>query len=138
MHRRLGLRIALTGVLSAAILGALIACGSSTTSTEPSISSSPGSSSSQAESPGTAGSATEKPASSARYGLTFKASWSEETHPTEFPPNPHFSGLIGATHSPAAYLWEEGKAASSGMKSMAETGDKEALMDENPIADRRR
>jgi hypothetical protein len=131
MHRALGLRIALSGVLSAMMLGALIACGaSSTTPTEPSVVPSPGASSTQSESPGTTGSATETPASSARYELTFEASWSEETHPTDFPANPHFSGLIGAAHSPAVSLWEEGKPASAGMMSMAETGDKQALMDE--------
>lgn len=131
MYRELGLRIALAGTLCSLMLGALAACGSSsTTPTEPSLSSSPGPSRSQPESPGTTGSATEKLASSARYELAFKAGWSEETHPTDFPPSPHFSGLIGAAHSPTVYLWEEGKAASAGMKSMAETGDKEALVDE--------
>ena len=35
----------------------------------------------------------------ARYRVTFQATWSAETHPTNFPANPHFSGLVGATHN---------------------------------------
>jgi hypothetical protein len=67
------------------------------------------------------------PEVSARYLLTFEATWSEATHPVEFPPNPHFSGLIGATHSATVRLWEEGLAATAGIKNMAETGGKSPL-----------
>jgi hypothetical protein len=70
---------------------------------------------------------TETPAASARYQLTFEATWSDGTHPLEFPPNPHFSGLIGASHSPAVRLWEEGKTATPGIENMAETGGKSPL-----------
>ncbi len=70
---------------------------------------------------------TETPVASARYQLTFEAIWSAETHPTDFPPNPHFSGLIGAAHGPGASLWEEGGAATPGIKNMAETGAKSPL-----------
>lgn len=67
------------------------------------------------------------PPPAAQYRLTFEATWSRETHPADFPPNPHFSGLIGATHSPTVHLWEEGEAASAGIQSMAETGRKSPL-----------
>jgi hypothetical protein len=70
---------------------------------------------------------TETPAASAQYRLTFEATWSDVTHPVDFPPNPHFSGLIGATHGPAARLWEEGGTATPGIKNMAETGGKSPL-----------
>lgn len=70
---------------------------------------------------------TEAPAASAEYQLTFEATWSQSTHPTDFPPNPHFSGLIGASQSPAVRLWEEGELASPGIKNMAETGSKSPL-----------
>jgi hypothetical protein len=70
---------------------------------------------------------TAAPEESARYRLTFEATWSEATHPVEFPPNPHFSGLIGATHSGAARIWEEGQPATAGVKNMAETGGKSPL-----------
>ena len=69
----------------------------------------------------------ETPEESARYLLTFEATWSEATHPTDFPPNPHFSGLIGATHHDGVRLWEEGETATPGMKNMAETGGKSPL-----------
>ena len=39
-----------------------------------------------------------EPKLSARYNLTFNATWSAQTHPTEFPASAHFSGLIGMTH----------------------------------------
>ena len=70
---------------------------------------------------------TETPAPSAQYRLTFEATWSDVTHPIDFPPNPHFSGLIGSTHGPAARLWEEGGTATPGIKNMAETGGKSPL-----------
>jgi hypothetical protein len=69
----------------------------------------------------------ETPITSAEYQLTFEATWSSSTHPTDFPSNPHFSGLIGATHSLRARLWEEGGLASPGIKNMAETGSKSPL-----------
>jgi hypothetical protein len=70
---------------------------------------------------------TEVPEESARYLLTFEATWSAGTHPTEFPPNPHFSGLIGATHHDGVRLWEEGEKATPGIQNMAETGGKSPL-----------
>ena len=67
------------------------------------------------------------PVASAQYRLTFEAVWSDITHPADFPPNPHFSGLIGASHGPAARLWKEGETATPGIKNMAETGGKSPL-----------
>jgi hypothetical protein len=67
------------------------------------------------------------PEESARYLLTFEAAWSEATHPTDFPSNPHFSGLIGATHKDSVRLWEEGETATPGIQNMAETGGKSPL-----------
>lgn len=46
------------------------------------------------------------------YKVTFNATWSEETHPDDFPPNPHFSGLIGASHNDEVSFWKEGELAS--------------------------
>jgi hypothetical protein len=70
---------------------------------------------------------TETPEQSARYLLTLEATWSKETHPTDFPANPHFSGLIGATHNDDVRLWKEGEGATPGIKNMAETGGKSPL-----------
>jgi hypothetical protein len=67
------------------------------------------------------------PVKPAKYRLTFDATWSAATHPTDFPPNPHFSGLIGAAHRPDVRLWEVGELASPGIKNMAETGVKSPL-----------
>jgi len=61
------------------------------------------------------------------YEVTFYATWSEETHPDDFPTDPHFSGLIGATHNEKIYFWREGELASEGIKKMAETGNKYPL-----------
>jgi hypothetical protein len=68
--------------------------------------------------------------STATYRVTFESTWSASTHPDDFPPNPHFSGLVGATHHDAVSLWAEGEIASNGIESMAETGSKTALLAE--------
>ncbi|MEM6319123.1 MAG: spondin domain-containing protein, partial [Bacteroidota bacterium] len=66
----------------------------------------------------------------ARYRVTFNAAWSAATHPTDFPSNPHFSGLIGLTHNNSVKLFETGQLASAGIVSMAETGSKSPLTSE--------
>ena len=66
----------------------------------------------------------------ARYRVTFSATWSAETHPTNFPNNPHFSGLVGATHLGDVRLWQRGEIASDGIELMAETGGKSELLHE--------
>ena len=73
----------------------------------------------------------------AKYQVTFDATWSEETHPDDFPSNPHFSGLIGASHNENVKFWEGGELASQGIKNMAETGSKDPLKQEinNAISD---
>ncbi len=78
---------------------------------------------------GAAASCTPSPAT-ARYRVDFVSTWSSTTHPTDFPPGPHFSGLIGATHDSTFSLWSAGATASDGIESMAETGSKTLLMGE--------
>ena len=51
----------------------------------------------------------------ASYKVTFTATWSAATHPTSFPPNPHFSGLIGGAHNASVTFWEAGSTASVGI-----------------------
>jgi len=63
----------------------------------------------------------------ATYEVRFDAEWSEDTHPTSFPPGPHFSGLIGGTHSSTVAFWMPGGLASEGIKNMAEGGQKAPL-----------
>ncbi len=69
-------------------------------------------------------------ADQARYRVTFDADWSRTTHPTGFPSNPHFSGLVGATHHHGVDFWTRGELASPGIESMAETGSKTRLLQE--------
>ncbi len=66
----------------------------------------------------------------AEYVVEFNATWSASSHPLNFPPNPHFSGLIGGTHSDQVTFWMEGVLASPGIKAMAETGSKTLLQNE--------
>jgi len=68
--------------------------------------------------------------STATYRVTFEATWSAATHPTAFPPSPHFSPLVGATHNADAVLWEAGGLATAGIESMAETGRTTTLLAE--------
>jgi hypothetical protein len=66
-------------------------------------------------------------AETAEYTVTFESTWSAATHPIDFPPNPHFSGLIGGTHNDQVTFWAAGTLASPGIQSMAETGSKTLL-----------
>lgn len=67
---------------------------------------------------------------SANYRLTFEAKWRVETHPTDFPSNAHFTGLIGMTHNDSAALFVPGELASTGIKNVAEAGSKTVLISE--------
>lgn len=66
----------------------------------------------------------------AEYAVTLDAEWSLATHPTEFPPDPHFSPIIGATHTPSISLWQPGGLATNGIERMAETGSPTSLRNE--------
>lgn len=61
-------------------------------------------------------------AATARYSVTFDATWNASSHPSDFPSNPHFSPLIGGTHSTRARFWTAGGIASAGIEAMAEEG----------------
>jgi hypothetical protein len=73
---------------------------------------------------------TAEPEPRGEYTVTFDATWSAATHPEDFPGNPHFSGLIGATHNDDVRFWVVGKKASDGIKAMAERGSKTPLNEE--------
>jgi len=99
------------GTVAVALAGLLGACGGGSSGTAPSPVPTP--------------TATPAPGPSeptARYRVTFDASWSAGTHPVSFPGNPHFSGLIGGTHSERVVFWEPGGTASPGIEAMAEQG----------------
>jgi len=69
-------------------------------------------------------------AQTAWYRATFDATWTAETHPTNYPANAHFSGLVGGTHDATASFWMDGVHASLGMKHMAEWGAQNTLLAE--------
>jgi hypothetical protein len=66
----------------------------------------------------------------ARYQVVFKATWSQQTLPTNWPANAHFSGLVGGTHSANVRFWRDGETASEGIRLMAELGQKTTLLNE--------
>jgi len=66
----------------------------------------------------------------AQYRVVFNATWSEATHPTNWPSNPHFSGLVGGTHNEAVHFYRLGETASEGIRLMAELGQKSTLLNE--------
>lgn len=60
------------------------------------------------------------PPQTARYMVTFEATWTAQTHAA--PPSPHFSRLVGGTHAASVRFWQPGGVASDGIESMAERG----------------
>ena len=63
----------------------------------------------------------------AQYSLRFHSIWSRDTHPVDFPGNPHFSPLIGGVHNSSVRFWEVGGIASAGIEEMAELGQTRGL-----------
>jgi len=66
----------------------------------------------------------------AQYQVVFNATWSQQTLPTNWPSNAHFSGLVGGTHNANVHFWRDGETASDGIQLMAEHGQKTTLLDE--------
>jgi Spondin_N len=56
------------------------------------------------------------------YNVSFNAVWSAISHPQDFPDRAHFTGPIGATHDSSYALFEEGRAATEGLRRVAESG----------------
>lgn len=75
------------------------------------------------------------PGDSAKYSIKFTRTWTEKTHPVEYPEaglvtGPHFSGLIGATHNGAYRIFKEGMKPTRGLEKLAEEGKHSPLDDE--------
>jgi hypothetical protein len=66
----------------------------------------------------------------ARYQVVFNATWSQATHPTNWPAGAHWSGLVGGTHNSDVHFWREGETASEGIRLMAERGQQATLLAE--------
>jgi len=63
----------------------------------------------------------------AQYSVTFTRLWTDKTHPFEYPPagvltGPHFSGLIGATHSDGYTIFKEEMLPTPGLEKLSEEG----------------
>ena len=68
--------------------------------------------------------------SSATYKAVFQGTWTAESHPTDFPSNPHFSSIVGAVHNADASLWMAGEMATPGLEQVAEMGMSDMLQEE--------
>ena len=108
MLRRVKLGLALVALATA------VACGGGD--------SNPGSPSPAVPAPAVPTPAPTPTAPTARYSVTFESTWRAVTHPADFPSDPHFSRLIGGTHSSRVRFWEAGRTASAGIQAMAEQG----------------
>jgi len=65
------------------------------------------------------------------YQVDFAGEWSAATHPGAFATNnPHFTRLVGGTHSDAVSFWEPGGLATRGIERMAELGNTSTLLGE--------
>ncbi len=67
---------------------------------------------------------------SARYQVVFDATWSQATHPTNWPANAHWSGLVGGVHNDAVHFFRLGETSSEGIRKMAELGQQPGLLAE--------
>lgn len=75
------------------------------------------------------------PAWAADYEVTFEGLWNAADHPTGYPPDAHFSSLIGASHNGNDSYWAPGEAASMEIERVAESGNRsplEAVIDASP------
>jgi hypothetical protein len=65
-----------------------------------------------------------------RYRATLQATWNGATHPLDVPANPHFSPLVGGTHTRDVTFWREADLATEGIQNMAERGLTATLVQE--------
>lgn len=63
----------------------------------------------------------------AKYRITFNAEWQQ---PLPHPTFPHWSRLVGASHSPCAVLWRNGTQATEGVRAVAEWGGTSQIQSE--------
>ena len=75
------------------------------------------------------------PAQGADYTVVLRSTWTPQRHPFEYPTagaltGPHFSGVIGATHSPAYSLFAVGSLPTAGLERLSEEGKHTPLDEE--------
>lgn len=78
-----------------------------------------------------------EPAETATYRLEVQFDWSAARHPLDYPPNAHFSSIIGAVHHGRYSLFQDGDTASSGFALVATNGRTAVLQAELAEAMRR-
>lgn len=62
-------------------------------------------------------------APTARFRITFDATWTAADFPTNFPGNAHFSSIVGTAHNQQVVFWEvDGQPACRGIEVIAESG----------------
>ena len=66
----------------------------------------------------------------AQYQVVFDATWSQATHPTNWPANAHWSGLVGGTHNENTHFFRLTETSSEGIRRMAELGQQATLLSE--------
>jgi hypothetical protein len=62
-----------------------------------------------------------------RYQVTFERTWSDQTHPQDFPLLAHFSPVIGLTHNGHYEPFAAGATASAGIERLCEEGKHQPL-----------
>jgi hypothetical protein len=58
----------------------------------------------------------------AEYSVVVKSRWTKAEHPLEWPSDAHFSGAIGATHTPGYAIFTVGAPPTPGLESLSEQG----------------
>src|SRR3989442_6944646 len=64
------------------------------------------------------------------YTVILKSTWTQRTHPFEYPKGAHFSGLIGASHNASYSLFSLGRRPTPGLERLSEEGKHSPLDDE--------
>ena len=58
----------------------------------------------------------------AEYTVVVKSRWTKAEHPLEWPSDAHFSGIIGANHTPAYSIFTVGTPPTPGLENLSEQG----------------
>lgn len=61
------------------------------------------------------------------YRVTFNPVWTRTSHPKDYPPGAHWSGLVGGSHSNGYTMWQRGGLSSRGVQVVAEFGGQGVL-----------
>lgn len=64
------------------------------------------------------------------YDVVFSFDWNSSNFPIDYPPNPHFSPIVGWSHKATTKFMKLGTLATTGIEFMAETGTTTAIMQE--------